>query len=347
MKKVNYNKQTGFTIIELLVAALLAMILLGSTTVMFVTNKENSKLQNELGRLQENARFAIDLLTKDIRMVDYIGCHQESTNLTNQINFGTQTLLDFSETLDGADGSATTVQWDATDSTSSAITSMSVATDAITVRYILPIGQIIRSDISSTGNPTILTGEDLPQGEFLAISNCSTTDLFQNTSSNTETSGTIEHSNAGGTPGNTNSAFSLDYDAGAEINKVVARRYFIAASSSGTGTSLWWENDDALANADVTDNTQELVEGVQNMQILYGEDTNSDEVIEGFFTSDNVTNWDNVKAVKVGLLMETVNEIGVDVDSNTYNLLGTNIAAANDRRKRKIFTTTISIRNRM
>lgn len=342
------KKQHGFTIIELLVAALLAMILLGSTTIMFVSNKQSAKLQDELGRLQENARFAMDLLTQDLRMANFIGCHENMDTVYNQINVGTNTLLDFTNTLDGADGSATTVQWDASGD-NTLISSMAANTDAITIRYLQPMDVQLSSDATTTGNLSIPAGSNLASGTLMAVSDCSSTDLFQNTSTNTETSGTIAHAAGSGTPGNSVATLSKDYDENSEISTLVARRYFIApsATAGNTRNSLWWTDDASTTTATTTDDIQELVEGVQSMQILYGEDTDSDNDIDGFFTSDSVTTWTNIKAIKVAILMETVNEIGVDLDTNTYNLLGTVIDPVDDLRKRKIFTTTIAIRNRM
>lgn len=332
------KKQKGFTIIELLVASLLAMILLGSTTVMFISNKESAKLQDELGRLQENARFAIDMLTKDIRMADYIGCHENPLNVANQITTDSSNILNFTNTVDGAEGSATTVQWDAS-ADNDIITNMVAGNDGITLRYIQPTGEQITTDAGTTGNFTIATGNDeLPLGTLMAISDCSNTDLFQNTSSTTNASGTIQHSTGTGTPGNSSGSVSKSYDTGAIVSTLIARRYYIRQSNNGTGPALWFRN---------INGEQELVEGVQSMQFLYGEDTDADGDIDGFFQSDNVTSWNNVKAVKVGLLMQTINQIGTDIDGRQYTVLDQNVAAANDRRKRKLFTSTIAIRNRM
>jgi hypothetical protein len=63
-----------------------------------------------------------------------------------------------------------------------------------------------------------------------------------------------------------------------------------------------------------------------------------------------VTNWDNVLSVSYSLLIRS-DDVGTDRDNKTYQLLtagvgGANIPAANDRRSRLMFTTTVALRNR-
>ena len=95
-----------------------------------------------------------------------------------------------------------------------------------------------------------------------------------------------------------------------------------------------------------TFNDEELIEGVQNMQILYGENTNGAVGVDGYFTANAVTNWANVVSVKISLLMRTIRQYGTTIDTNTFNVLGQNLGPFNDRHRRRIFAATIEIRNR-
>ncbi|UXI66319.1 PilW family protein [Tahibacter amnicola] len=63
----------GMSLIEVMVAiALSALILLGITQI-FGANKASHQLQNALSRIQENARFALIALERDVRMAGYLG----------------------------------------------------------------------------------------------------------------------------------------------------------------------------------------------------------------------------------------------------------------------------------
>lgn len=58
------QKQKGLTLIELMIAMVLGIILAGSVTGLFVTSKQNYRIQESNSRLQENSRFAMFLSPK-------------------------------------------------------------------------------------------------------------------------------------------------------------------------------------------------------------------------------------------------------------------------------------------
>ncbi len=100
----------------------------------------------------------------------------------------------------------------------------------------------------------------------------------------------------------------------------------------------------------------QLVGGIQNMQIEYGVDTDlgRDGVANTYVTSAQIEagvmpggnpDWNRVVSVRVALLLQGAANV-LDTPSNVdYNMLGqrTNF---NDRTPRRVFTTTIPLRNR-
>jgi type IV pilus assembly protein PilW len=83
------------------------------------------------------------------------------------------------------------------------------------------------------------------------------------------------------------------------------------------------------------------------MQVLYGIDTDSDGVANQYVTadSDELENWNSVVSVKISLLMSTLDNVP-GIDSTYYNVNGTTVTPAADNRLRKVYTTTILLRNR-
>ncbi len=89
------------------------------------------------------------------------------------------------------------------------------------------------------------------------------------------------------------------------------------------------------------------------MQVLFGEDTSGDLVADTYLEAANVTNWINVVSVRVSLLFNNLEEnFQIEEDTKIHKLLG-GVAAGgadkgpyNDNRRRRIFTTTVQIRNR-
>jgi type IV pilus assembly protein PilW len=99
------------------------------------------------------------------------------------------------------------------------------------------------------------------------------------------------------------------------------------------------------ANQELTCNNTPLVEGIESMRILYGEDFSADGIASTYVTRDNVTDWANVVSVRVALLAQGQPESLDEAQNITYNLLGTPIVR-NDKTPRRVFTTTIPLRNR-
>lgn len=72
--KNNQNRQLGFSLIELLIAMLISLILMAGVFQSYLGSKQAYRTQDGLSRLQENARFALDFMTRDLRMADTWGC---------------------------------------------------------------------------------------------------------------------------------------------------------------------------------------------------------------------------------------------------------------------------------
>lgn len=103
------------------------------------------------------------------------------------------------------------------------------------------------------------------------------------------------------------------------------------------------------------DDSEELLEGVYNMQVRYGLDTNSDNQLDGYVDADYVdpavgTNWwTMVVAVKIDLLLGSSENNLVDAPMSLPFELndGTSPFTATDRRIYQMFSTTIALRNRL
>ena len=341
MNKLN-NRQCGFSLIELMTAMVISILLLTAAVGMFITNNRIYREQNEMGQLQENARFAMSLIIKDIRSVAFVGCADDITKVTNNLtNVTDLTLNSFSvsATSDLIEGSENGANWQPSTSTS-AVANMITTTDAIpsdgiTVRRLETTGVEVTTAMGAVNDPlTTAVGNGFAQGDYLVVSDCGGADIFRVTNADANTTGTVKHV-AGAH--NTTSNFSRVYSTTASIYTLVNRRYFIRNSATGSGAALWRES---LAGM------EELVEGVESMQVLYGEDTNTDFIADAYVNAANVTSWSNVISVKIGLLMRTVAQFGDGTGLDTYTLLGTDVGPVDDSYRRRIFTSTIEIRNR-
>lgn len=106
-----------------------------------------------------------------------------------------------------------------------------------------------------------------------------------------------------------------------------------------------------LAEDDSTVLEAVVVQGVENMQLLYGEDNTPGGDINNatrYVSAGNVIDWDNVVSVRIGIIVNSQSVISTTDDDVTYTLFGqTPSAAGADRMRRRAYATTAVIRNRM
>jgi type IV pilus assembly protein PilW len=354
----------------MMVALTLSLIIMGGVIQIFISNKATYRMNEAMSRVQENGRFATMFLTQDIRMAGFQGCGITG-NLTNGLNTDCSSSTDYC----GADNFEVGIEGFNNVSGNIAITdSISITphtgTDVIVIRKSADTGVSIERD-NSSGNifATVTSVEvngcgtnvdkisGICPGDILLVSDCSKSRLFQASTINesstnpctaTDKCANITHA-ATGTPGNASpvswGASATDeeenFGADASIFKMATYYYYIATGSSGAP---------ALFRKDGRDTSQELVEGIEDMQILYGEDTDAtaDGVANRYVDAGTVMDWDKVVSARITLLLRTIDD-NVASEVITYNYNGnTNITPSpSDKRLRRVFTTTIGIRNRI
>ncbi|PJJ99609.1 hypothetical protein CO611_03790 [Lysobacteraceae bacterium NML03-0222] len=76
MKNFPYIRQRGFTLVELMIALLIGLIVVGAAGSMFLANNRVYGATESVGRIQENARTAFELMARDIREAGSTPCGQ-------------------------------------------------------------------------------------------------------------------------------------------------------------------------------------------------------------------------------------------------------------------------------
>jgi len=124
---------------------------------------------------------------------------------------------------------------------------------------------------------------------------------------------------------------------------------FNVGVDSGQTTTLTFSISGNLTLQCQTPNaTADILPNVENMHVLYGEDTDADGIPNRFVPSAYVgINWQNIVAVRISLLFISNNGDSPTVNANSYNLLGTLYGPVNDYKLRLQTTTTIQLRNRL
>jgi type IV pilus assembly protein PilW len=330
----------GFSLVEMMVAITIGLIILAAVSAVFVSSKRSYSTQDRLARLQENARFAIQFLTRDIRMAGYSGCAKDITNVNNTLNNSASFVYSAQIPIEGIENAAST--WSPSGSSSSGLTNMKSNTDAIAIRLAdtSQIEQVTQVMQSETDVINVASAANLPTDSIVMVSDCSNADVFQVTSN---ASSALAHATGGASPGNSTQTLSKLYDTAAQVMNFHTRVYYVQNRSDGTP---------ALYMQDNGGTSQELVEGVESLQITYGVDTDADGVPNVYLTAgaaglSSTADWAKVKSVRIGILVRTPNDKDIDPDiRSSYDVNGyTFNVTPGDRYQRRVFVTTIRVRN--
>lgn len=320
------NNQQGLTLIELLIAMMLGAFLLGSVIQTFLAARQSYRTQEGLSRMIENGRYAIEFISRDIRMAGFRGCNSSLSiaGANNHLAAPTAFLNDFDRAIQGFE-STSAAAW--TPSIDASFATPDGGSDIITIRRADEAGYTITAHASSADDISLTSTSGLELASNVLIADCNNAEVFSITG---KTANSISHG-----PVLTN-----NYPTG-EVFLINTTSYYIK-TSDGT-PSLFRKIDN---------NPQPLIEGVEDMEIYYGEDTDmnvatgisTDYTANYYVPANAVVNMRRVVSVRIKLLVATP-EDNVSSEAAPYSFDGTDFDAP-DKRIRREFTSTIALRNR-
>lgn len=384
------HRQHGLSLVELMVALVIGLILTAGVISVYLTSKKSYNSDTGLAQVQEDGRFALSFMEPVVRMAGFQGCVVPyKAQPTSMISGGANNpLYDYnpadststapiSPTVVGYDANGTDIGDSVTLTTSQTLASSgSGATEwtpnvdsniydaikdyALTNSDILVVHAAAADNIPIVDNPSgsgtydQSSGVYIPTadvsafavGQLAIISDCQKATLFQITG-NSSGSGPLTWADSA-SPGNT-STFSGTYAQGSRVSAVQTYVYFIGLSKTDLTPALF-EVD--LGNSSTLGTPTELVPDIENMQIVYGVDTDSDHVPNHFVSAQTVStngNWSRVVAVRIALIARSDDMITDVAPSSapSFDLDGVTVTAPTpiDRRIRKLFVQTIALRN--
>ena len=337
--QTQHTKQKGYSIIEFMVAMTIGLFLLGGIGIVFISSKQTYRMQDSLWQLQDNSRFAMEFLIKDLRMASFRGCNGNGITPVNTLNNVTDFNYDFMVGLQGFEASASGWSPALPLEISSITLPPSAESDIVTIRRALEPGIGVTAPFMNNNSAALHVdaANGLSQFDIVMVSDCSAAAILQISNANPGTSGTIAHNTGVGTPGNATSDLGKIFREDAEIMKLVTVSYFVAPDTAVAGSrSLWRKVADGAP--------EELAAGVEGMQILYGEDTDNDRSVNRYVTADNVADMSQVVSLKLSLLMVTLAD-NITSSAQPYTFGGVAVTPV-DRKLRRVFTTVVNLRNR-
>jgi type IV pilus assembly protein PilW len=345
---VSMRRMHGLSLVELMIAMTIGLVTMAAIGWVYQGTIQTFRTHDSLSRMQEGARYAFEILAQDLRMAGAAGCPY-GTNV-NVVNGNT----DWYKNLFG--------QALASDEENGTANSETEFSDALRVVRADVLREYLVQAHDAAAFVFTLTGvHDIEPGEFLVATDCVHASLFQVSAA---APGTLSHA-AGGVPGNSTgnlgaAAAVYAYIPGSRLYRLRGTTYYV--DTNAVGQPALFRMRAVGATAVLT--PEELVEGVEDLQVTYGVDTTGDGETDfvdpdgdgdPYLTSAQVNSgavpgatpqdkWARVMSTRISLLMRTT-EDRVVPNPQTYAYNGANVVAA-DRRLRKVFTHVINVRNR-
>ncbi len=319
------NTRSGFTLIELMIALTLGLIITGVIVQVFTSTRSTNDLETGLSEVQEQGRFAMEFLAKDIRMAGNFGCAKLKKTAINNIvktpdgprgllsdpynNAATQPvgLAVFGYT--GGGGTALT-DWTPQlpalgffDGLVAPGPELVPFSDVLLVQFATPLNvQLFNTGAPTKANLQLVrtpsTTGAFKQNDVVFISDCRRGDMFRITN-NPATGGGTNITLTHGTSGNTQSLLNGSYDSTADVMKLATRAYFIGVNSNPVpplpaGTTP----EPALYRLALDNNDwrpEPLVTGIEQLKFLMGleavsADNSNRDMAETYMTANALYN---------------------------------------------------------
>jgi type IV pilus assembly protein PilW len=323
-KLILKNIETGFSLVELMVAMLISLFLSAGLFSMFAMSSANVTTTSQFNQLQENGRIALALIERDLSQAGFMSY---STGADLKVGPNSKTSI----IAPAIPASSDCIGGGPNNATFPVIGSLS------NFRKIWGYENGVSLEPFTCLN-SVLANTDVLQikrliGPSTTVLNASTYYMATNPGeavifAGNQAAPTIEN---GRFWEYQHHVYFISNDNGVPV----LMRRVLGVGGMKTGASY-----------------EQLVEGVENFRVMYGFDRNGDNSPDSFMPAQNVSSpmWDGspnqrLVAMRIYLLIRTVEEDNSYTNDLTYELGDKTIAAANDGFRRRVLSTTIVLEN--
>ena len=330
--------QQGITLIELMIALVIGLLATGAMLKIYVDSSQLYRFNEGLARIQENGRLGLEFIRRDARMAGFWGCNYGTTwnhSVTSSEITGEDPDISGSHITFNPPSDPTPI-------------------DTITFQGATGRAAIVTSDMGAANSPiSVSDTENFSLGDLLLITDCETTDIFALSAINDTTPATLEHDS----DMNLTDELSKAYAAGSRVYQITTTHFCIRRDANLGQSSLRRLVNGSYLNCTV--DGDELVQGIEKMRILIGQDTdvdsegnggdgNANRYIRPNLHSPEVApdGWIGYPAVslRISLLAVSPND-NTTTEPAPYFFSGQEVMPS-DKYLRKVFTTTVAIRNK-
>jgi type IV pilus assembly protein PilW len=378
MQLTSLQRAAGFTLVEAMIGLALSSTIMLGVSQLFSANSQTYNMLTGQSAMQQSARFALANISNSVQSAGYTGCFSTNEEVYKTFSKDLPYEYDIESPMLAYEGEATVWNPDienvlpktigVTDTNvykdqllgkNTGINTAAIlnGTDIITLNYVAQKRHQLSADMATSNEEIDLetTNYDFDTDHLAHISDCEKQTVFRVTGFTGDLK--IQHDS---TPDSSNAAnqYTNDFTRLAEFNSfdnedttvsaIMSDTYYIAPSESTNRTgqnvmSLWRKSGIRAPT--------ELVDGVEDLQVKYGVDTDDDNIPNKYVDADEVSDFVDVLSVRISVVANSIEDVGA-IAPPTHGCLadsGRQYCKPDllyDGMLRRRFTETIALRNR-
>lgn len=331
------NRQRGLSLIELMISITIGLLILSAMATLFANQSRTRSELDKSNRMIDNGRYSLEVLSENLRLAGFYGTlNPSSVALPGAVPDPCSTVM-----ANIAAAIPLHVQgFDAANANTASTRPSCVPATLKTGSDILVIRRVDTSPVGTTTYAITQASASAVAAAtpYLQASQCQyDSPATPYMVGNNPTSLTLRQRNC-------TTASTTPY---ADLRRMMVQIYYIDANNQtgdGIPTLKRVELNDAGAMATVP-----LVEGIEYMQVEYGQDTDDDGVADAYVETcaDDVC-WSNIVSVKLNIIARNIEQSAGQNDAKTYSLgmAGDYAPTGDDRKyKRHAYTQVVRLVN--
>lgn len=325
------HPDSGLSLIELMVALVIGLVLIIGAMTVYSQSRNAFRVTEDVARIQETARYAMDILEADLRMAGYFGFNNRAEYLTNAAAVNQTTapagLSTYADEINAACGTNFAVL-------------LTVPLEGINDKSRITLPQsgpalpgFTCEPLNSTTNANWRNGTDLV---VVRRASSEPTDPVANRlqmqSSRLQSTlfadGALP---AGFAPPATTETFD-----------VIANAYYVGSNSTGRPGLPSLRRKRLIDGPAIRD--EEIAPGIEDFQIQFGIDTTGDQNADSF-VNPGAEGINQIVAVRIWLLARALERDPEQIVPQTWTYAGKDVTAPDDNVRRVLFEKTVQLRN--
>ena len=314
IKNNNYNQQQGFSLVEMMLAMLIGIIIMGGILSVYTNTRDQQRISEDQVNMVTDARFALETIAYDLRHAGVFGgtnipslvsCRMGDASCPTALPLATgdchnEWFINIEQPIFGGEGVIPAGY--------SCILNHQANTDVLVVRY---------ADSNTVDTASLVADATYVRSNYIGGQ------LFKGTAQ------PVIPDDVGTLTAN---------------HQLYSRAYYISNFSNVPGDGLpSLRRVDLINGPQVQD--QLLLPGATNLQVQYGEDLDGDGSIDQFVNADAVTDFTRVYAVRLWVLIKTEQRMEDLNTGRTYIIAGNSVTTPDDGYRRLLISSVIKMRN--